>query len=78
MATPKEYLLDWLRDTQAMEQQAEKMLRAQPERLEHYPKLKARIDIHIEETLGQKKLLEKCLAKLGGNTPPPSRIWRAS
>jgi hypothetical protein len=26
MATPKESLLDWLRDTHAMEQQAEKML----------------------------------------------------
>jgi ferritin-like metal-binding protein YciE len=47
MATPQEHLLDWLRDAHAMEQQAEKMLRAQSERLEHYPKLKTRIDQHL-------------------------------
>ena len=50
MATSQENLLDWLRDAHAMEQQAEKMLKAQSERLEHYPQLKARIDQHIEET----------------------------
>lgn len=48
MATPQENLLDWLRDAHAMEQQAEKMLKAQSERLENYPQLKARIDEHIE------------------------------
>jgi ferritin-like metal-binding protein YciE len=36
MATPQENLLDWLRDAHAMEQQAEKMLKAQSERLEHF------------------------------------------
>jgi ferritin-like metal-binding protein YciE len=68
MATPQENLLDWLRDAHAMEQQAEKMLRAQSERLEHYPKLKARIDQHIEETLGQQQLVEGCLKRLGGSS----------
>jgi ferritin-like metal-binding protein YciE len=67
MATPQENLLDWLRDAHAMEQQAEKMLRAQSERLEHYPKLKARIDQHIEETLGQQQLIDGCLKRLGGS-----------
>jgi ferritin-like metal-binding protein YciE len=61
-------LLDWLRDAHAMEQQAENMLRAQSERLEHYPNLKARIDQHIEETLGQQKLLDECLTRLGGSS----------
>ena len=65
MATPQENLLDWLRDAHAMEQQAEKMLKAQSERLEHYPKLKARIDEHLQETLGQQRLLEECLKRLG-------------
>jgi ferritin-like metal-binding protein YciE len=51
-----------------MEQQAEKMLRTQSERLEHYPKLKARIDQHIEETLGQQQLVEGCLKRLGGSS----------
>ncbi|AZE88766.1 MULTISPECIES: ferritin-like domain-containing protein [Pseudomonas fluorescens group] len=68
MATPQENLLDWLRDAHAMEQQAEKMLRAQSERLEHYPKLKARIDEHIQETLGQQALIDECLSRLGGSS----------
>ncbi|MBA1298450.1 ferritin-like domain-containing protein [Pseudomonas carnis] len=66
MATPQENLLDWLRDAHAMEQQAEKMLKAQSERLENYPQLKARIDEHIEETLGQQQLIDECLTRLGG------------
>jgi ferritin-like metal-binding protein YciE len=68
MATPQENLLDWLRDAHAMEQQAEKMLRAQSERLEHYPELKARIDQHIEETLSQQQLVDGCLKRLGGSS----------
>ncbi|WP_017529071.1 ferritin-like domain-containing protein [Pseudomonas fluorescens] len=68
MATPQENLLDWLRDAHAMEQQAEKMLKAQSERLEHYPRLKARIDQHIEETLDQQSLIDECLTRLGGSS----------
>jgi ferritin-like metal-binding protein YciE len=68
MATPQENLLDWLRDAHAMEQQAENMLKAQSERLEHYPKLKARIDEHLQETLGQQRLLDECLKRLGGSS----------
>jgi ferritin-like metal-binding protein YciE len=68
MATPQENLLDWLRDAHAMEQQAESMLKAQSERLEHYPELKAGIDVHLQETLGQQKLLEECLKRLGGSS----------
>ncbi|MFJ5299139.1 ferritin-like domain-containing protein [Pseudomonas sp. NPDC088368] len=68
MATPQENLLDWLRDAHAMEQQAEKMLKAQSERLEHYPKLKARIDLHLQETLGQQKLVDECITRLGGSS----------
>ena len=68
MATPKENLLDWLNDAHAMEQQAESMLKAQSKRLEHYPQLKARIDQHIEETLGQQKLVDACIKRLGGSS----------
>ncbi|MHA6492776.1 ferritin-like domain-containing protein [Pseudomonas borbori] len=71
MATPTENLLDWLRDAHAMEQQAEKMLKAQAERIEHYPALKTRIEQHIEETYGQQKLLDECIARLGSS---PSTI----
>ncbi|GAB7126136.1 ferritin-like domain-containing protein [Silvimonas sp. JCM 19000] len=63
----KDNLLDWLRDAHAMEQQAEQMLKAQSSRLEHYPDLKARIDLHLQETLGQQKLLEACINRLGGS-----------
>lgn len=63
----KENLLDWLRDAHAMEQQAEAMLKAQASRLEHYPDLKARIEQHLQETLGQQQLLERCIERLGGS-----------
>jgi len=66
MATKLENLLDWLRDAHAMEQQAEQMLTAQASRLENYPKLRTRIEKHIEETRGQKQLLEEALKSLGG------------
>jgi ferritin-like metal-binding protein YciE len=56
---------DWLRDAHAMEQQAEKMLSAQAERLEHYPELRARIVQHIEETRWQQSMLDECLARRG-------------
>lgn len=63
MTTPQENLLDWLRDAHAMEQQAEKMLKAQAERLEHYPLLKARIEEHLQETIGQQRMIDLCLKR---------------
>ncbi|RRV10609.1 ferritin-like domain-containing protein [Pseudomonas sp. v388] len=68
MATKQDNLLDWLRDAHAMEQQAESMLKAQADRLEHYPDLKRRIEQHLDETLGQQKLLKECIERLGGST----------
>jgi ferritin-like metal-binding protein YciE len=66
MAELNENLIDWLRDAHAMEQQAEQMLKAQASRIEHYPKVKARIEQHLQETLGQQKLLAGCIERLGG------------
>ena len=63
--TIDENLNDWLRDAHAMEQQAEKMLSAQAERLEHYPDLRARIVQHIDETRWQQSMLDECLARRG-------------
>ena len=37
-------------------------------RREHYPDLKTRIDQHIQETLGQQKLIHDCLVRLGGSS----------
>src|SRR5688500_14699125 len=67
MTEPKENLLNWLRDAHAMEQQAEQMLKAQAARIEHYPALKARIEEHLQETLGQQRLLEACIERLGSS-----------
>lgn len=63
--TVDEHLNDWLRDAHAMEQQADKMLNAQAERLENYPELRARIVEHIEETRWQRSVLEECMARRG-------------
>ena len=68
MTKPVDNLLDWLRDAHAMEQQAEKMLKAQAERLEHYPDLRERITQHIVETEGQQRKLVECIERLGGST----------
>ena len=65
MTDARDHLIDWLRDAHAMEQQAEQMLSAQKSRLENYPKLRTRIEKHIEETQGQKALLERTLTRLG-------------
>lgn len=63
MANPQEHLVDWLRNAYAMEKQAESMLKAQSSRLEHYPKLRERIEQHLQETLSQQQLLESCLQR---------------
>src|SRR5690606_7577218 len=67
MSEQREHLLNWLRDAHAMEQQAEQMLKSQASRIEHYPKVKARIEQHLEETRGQQRLLEGCLERLGSS-----------
>ncbi|MBW3549480.1 MAG: ferritin-like domain-containing protein [Proteobacteria bacterium] len=71
MTTPREQLLNSLRDAHAMEKQAETMLKGQAKRLEHYPELRARIEQHVEETRGQAELVSQCLEHLGES---PSKI----
>src|SRR3546814_5835427 len=65
MATAEEHLMDWLRDAHAMEEQAEKMLRATAGRLENYPDLKARLESHASETHRQAERLKGCLDRRG-------------
>ncbi|HDZ45846.1 hypothetical protein LCGC14_0167060 [marine sediment metagenome] len=62
------HLVDWLRDAHAMEKQAEKMLKSQAHRLEHYPALQRRIEDHVGETVRQSEKLEHCLSLLGTDT----------
>jgi ferritin-like metal-binding protein YciE len=64
-----ENLLEWLRDAHAMEKQSEHALRAQARRISNYPGFKASLEQHLCETLGQQRLLEKCIDRLGGKPP---------
>jgi ferritin-like metal-binding protein YciE len=68
MSEAREWLVQWLRDAHAMEEQAETMLSGQVGRLESYPELKERIRRHIEETKGQAARLKTCLKALGEDT----------
>jgi ferritin-like metal-binding protein YciE len=53
------------RNAHAVETQATQLLSRQVERLEHYPKLEARMRQHIDETKQQMARLEEILAELG-------------
>lgn len=64
----REHFLDWLRDAHAMEEQAETMMTTLAGRLEHYPQLKQRITLHIEETREQQRLLQTVLARYDTDT----------
>lgn len=65
MTDAREWLVQWLRDAHAMEEQAETMLNGLVGRLENYPGLSARIEMHIRETKSQAARLEQCLDRLG-------------
>lgn len=65
MSEPREWLVQWLRDAHAMEEQAETMLSGQLSRIENYPELSDRIRMHIEETKEQAARLTTCLDGLG-------------
>ena len=64
MNTRQKWLVQWLRDAHAMEEQAETLLNGQILRLENYPELRDRMSTHLEETKQQAKRLEECLDKL--------------
>lgn len=63
MKDAEKNLVDWLRDAHAMEQQAEKMMKTQAERLKSYPEIVQQLERHIEETINQSKKVESCLAR---------------
>jgi ferritin-like metal-binding protein YciE len=63
--TPRDILLDGLRNAYGLEGQALTTMENVHGRLEHYPELKAVIGQHIEETRRQQQLIEQCLSRLG-------------
>lgn len=64
MSDTRDWLIQWLRDAHAMEEQAETMLNGLLGRLENYPDLAERIRVHLEETKTQAERLERCLEQL--------------
>ncbi|MER8828687.1 ferritin-like domain-containing protein [Mesorhizobium sp. M0938] len=68
MSDTREWLVQWLRDAHAMEEQAETMLNGQLSRLESYPELSKRIRQHVDETKGQAARLRTCLEGLDEDT----------
>jgi len=65
MSEAREWLIQWLRDAHAMEEQAETMLNGQLSRIENYPELSDRVRMHLEETKRQAERLQTCLDGLG-------------
>ena len=68
MSEAREWLIQWLRDAHAMEEQAETMLSGQLSRLENYPELSHRIQQHLDETTMQASRLKDCLDRIGEGT----------
>lgn len=68
MAQSREWLIQWLRDAHAMEEQAVTMLNGQLSRLENYPDLSDRVRLHVEETKAQAARLKACLDSLDDGT----------
>jgi len=68
MSATREWLIQWLRDAHAMEEQAETMLSGQISRLDSYPELRERIEAHLDETRQQAQRLRECLRRLGEDT----------
>lgn len=68
MTTPREHLVDWLRDAHAMEEQAKSLLETQISRLENYPEAIPRLRQHLAETEEQRRSIEQCLKDLGEDT----------
>jgi ferritin-like metal-binding protein YciE len=67
MTETQQNLLDWLSDAHAMEQQAQQMLQAQIGRVVDYPELRARLELHLQETRSQQRLIASCLERLGAS-----------
>jgi ferritin-like metal-binding protein YciE len=68
MSEARQWLIQWLRDAHAMEEQAETMLSGQLTRLENYPELRERTQLHLDETKEQAARLTDCLDRIGEGT----------
>ena len=68
--TPAENrLTEWLRDAQAMEKQAEVMLDALAEGIEHYPDVNAQIERHFQQAREQAAALQALVERFREGAP---------
>lgn len=56
-----------LKDAHAMERQSQEMLEQMLARIEHYPKVREQVALHLDETLLQKERLEQILEMTGSD-----------
>jgi ferritin-like metal-binding protein YciE len=67
MATAQEWLMEWLRDAYAMEQQAEQMYGRQAQRIENYPEIKARYEQQASSSRRQAERIRECIERHGSS-----------
>ena len=68
MATATENLINWLKDAHAMEESAISIAEKQSKRLENYPRMKAKVDEHLEVTRRQADSVTSCLERYNAGT----------
>jgi ferritin-like metal-binding protein YciE len=68
MNTPRETLIDWLRDAYAMERGLENTLEKHAENEEFHPALRAQAAMHLIETRRHAADVQSCLESLGSDT----------
>ena len=61
----QEIFITGLRNAHAMETQAREMMERQAERLDNYPDVRARVEEHLRETVGQIQRIDRLLASAG-------------
>lgn len=67
MATTNERLLQWLHDSQAIEQQTGEMLKALARHIENYPEVKAEAKRLLKETSEQAAVVQDAVEQRGGD-----------
>lgn len=68
MATTTDNLIAWLKDAHAMEQSAVSILEKQIKRIQHYPRLEAKLKEHLEVTRRQAEQVKSCLQRHNADT----------
>lgn len=66
MTHARDNFLAWLRAAHAMEEQAITTMTAQSRRIESYPDLKERVDLHLAETMEHAQILREMLEQFAG------------